>query len=100
MPAQVGHAPSGRLNEKREAGNPVAAAKQSRITSASLVYVAGFERGLMPMGSWLTNTGFGSGPSRSAQPTGLFASSEATSTSSTNVLLPEPDTPVITLNRP
>jgi hypothetical protein len=50
MPSQSGHAPSGRLKVKIDGDSPVVDAKTSRILSKTFVYVAGFERGLLPIG--------------------------------------------------
>ncbi len=50
IPSHSGHAPSPRLNVNSDAGRPVCCANTSRIRSNTFVYVAGFDRGLLPSG--------------------------------------------------
>ena len=64
------------------------------------MYVAGFERGFFPIGLWSTRIGLSLGPFSDSQLVGLPFCNDSTRTLVTKVLLPEPDTPAIAVNRP
>jgi hypothetical protein len=82
------------LNEKRAGAPPAVAAKSDRISSASPVYVAAFERALRPIGSWVTATARRSGPTTAAQPAGSPpVKLRPGGPSRTSVVLPAPEGP-------
>src|SRR5882757_9225249 len=94
IPSQSGHAPSARLNVNSNADRPVSFANTSRIRSNTFVYVAGFDRGLLPSGFWSTATARIGAASKPEQPTGECSRIEASNTSRARVVLPAPDGPV------
>src|SRR5438045_4714014 len=95
------------LKEKRLAVQPrtrasVVSAKRRRIWSQKPTYVAGQERGVLPIGVWSTSStrSIFFAPLTDLQPIGFFATSEAYSTSRPSVDLPDPETPVTATRRP
>ena len=81
---------------------------RSRIWSNSLMYVAGFERGVRPIGDWsmsITLSSCSSPSIRSCAPGSAIAPfrsrpGRSRRMSPTSELLPEPETPVTQTNRP
>ncbi|MFX1563101.1 MAG: hypothetical protein ACFFDP_07310, partial [Promethearchaeota archaeon] len=72
---------------------------KSRMISDNFVYVAGLDRGFLPIGLWSTRIGLIVGPSIVEHPVGVLLVRDGTRTCSTNVLFPDPDTPVIIVSR-
>src|SRR5215468_606897 len=111
-PEQSSHLPPSILNEKRLGLYPRildsgSCPNNARISSKILTYVAGIEREVLPIGDWSTSKtpSKKSAPETSLQVTELSAAflfltrlsrTAGRSTDLSRVLLPEPDTPVIT----
>src|SRR5690606_35117001 len=112
-PAQFSHRPPLTLNENRPGPYPrtfasVVSAKSLRMWSKTPVYVAGFDRGVRPMGDWSTPTTLSTcsipltrvcRPGTSRAPLTWLAST-AYRMSLTRVDLPDPETPVTAMNCP
>ena len=112
-PEHASQRPPFTLKEKRLLEYPrilasCVAAKISRISVKTPVYVAGFERGVRPMGDWsisITLSRYSMPSIPSCLPARVFAPFNSFASllyiiSFTSELLPEPDTPVIQVNVP